>query len=150
MIKSERLKKLEIELQDLQQWLKLGLVPKKDIDKHKKEIEAIQKKIEEEHSRLIALKENGEVEEYSAPKRNQQNRQIYPDHTMPGMEVEEGSNLTDGDFETEEGYDTETMALNEEEGKSEEFTHIDEEEDPFSDRNRWKRGILEDPESDAW
>ncbi len=28
-IKSERLKKLEIELQDLEQWLKLGLVSQK-------------------------------------------------------------------------------------------------------------------------
>ena len=34
-VKSERLKKLENELQDLQQWLKLGLVPKKDLEKHR-------------------------------------------------------------------------------------------------------------------
>ena len=34
-IKSERLKKLEVELEDLEQWLKLGLVPKKDIEKHR-------------------------------------------------------------------------------------------------------------------
>ena len=36
-IKSERLKKLEVELTDLEQWLKLGLVPKKDVEKHKQE-----------------------------------------------------------------------------------------------------------------
>lgn len=40
-VKSERLKKLESELQDLEQWLKLGLVPKKDVTKHKEEIEQI-------------------------------------------------------------------------------------------------------------
>ena len=38
-VKSERLKKLESELNDLEQWLKLGLVPKKDIEKHKEEIQ---------------------------------------------------------------------------------------------------------------
>ena len=31
-IKSERLKKLESEFHDLEQWLKLGLVPKKDLN----------------------------------------------------------------------------------------------------------------------
>src|SRR5215470_3897682 len=54
-IKSERLKKLETELQDLEQWLKLGLVPKKDIEKHKEEIKAVQTKIEEEKERLQFL-----------------------------------------------------------------------------------------------
>ena len=34
-MKSERLKKLETELEDLEQWMNLGLVPKKDIEKHK-------------------------------------------------------------------------------------------------------------------
>ena len=37
-MKSERLKKFENELNDLEQWLNLGLVPKKDLDKHKTEI----------------------------------------------------------------------------------------------------------------
>ena len=36
--KSERLKKLETELEDLEQWMRLSLVPKKDIEKHKEEI----------------------------------------------------------------------------------------------------------------
>jgi hypothetical protein len=33
-----------------------------------------------------------------------------------------------------------------------EVTVVEEEddEDPFSDRNRWKRGILEDPDVDSW
>ena len=44
-MKSERLKKLELELHDLEQWLNLGLVPKKDIEKHKIEIDQFKKKI---------------------------------------------------------------------------------------------------------
>jgi hypothetical protein len=31
-MKSERLKKLEAELEDLEQWMGLGLVPKKDVE----------------------------------------------------------------------------------------------------------------------
>lgn len=149
-MKSERLKKLESELQDLEHWLNLSLVPEKDIPKHKKEIEGIRKKVDEERARLIALKESGDVEEYSAPKRNQQNRQVFPDHTMPGIEVEENSNMTDSNVETEDGYETGLTTLSGEEGKTEEHTYVDEEDDPFSDRNRWRRGILEDPDSDAW
>ena len=60
-VKSERLKKFESELTDLEQWLKLGLVPKKDIEKHKEEINSIKAKIEEEKERLQFLKENGEI-----------------------------------------------------------------------------------------
>ena len=26
----------------------------------------------------------------------------------------------------------------------------DDDDDPFSDKNRWRRGILEDPDSDSW
>ena len=40
-MKSERLKKFETELNDLEQWLKLGLVPKKDIEKHREEIKTL-------------------------------------------------------------------------------------------------------------
>jgi cell division FtsZ-interacting protein ZapD len=63
-MKSERLKKLEIEYKDLEQWLQLGLVPKKDVEKHKEEMKAIEAKISEEKERLQFLKESGEAEEY--------------------------------------------------------------------------------------
>lgn len=76
-IKSERLKKLEIELQDLEQWLKLGLVPKKDIEKHKEEILAVKSKIEEEKERLHFLRESGETEEYVTPKRGSTTCRLY-------------------------------------------------------------------------
>ena len=53
-IKSERLKKLETELNDLEQWLKLGLVPKKDVDKHKEEILVVRNKIRRKRETSIS------------------------------------------------------------------------------------------------
>ncbi len=157
-IKSERLKKLETELQDLQQWLKLGLVPKKDLNKHKEEIDALQHKISEEKERLRFLKESGEMEEFAPPKRPTHGRPAFQEASMPGMEME-GESLTEAGLEMEtEGYAAETSsgeeteaaeggAEGEEEGAAEEE---EEEEDPFSDRNRWRRGVLEDPDASDW
>lgn len=149
-MKSERLKKLELELQDLEQWLNLGLVPKKDIEKHEREIDLLKKKIEEEKTRLESLKENGEPDEYSVPKRTGQNRSPYVDaHTLPGVNAEETSSMTDVglDGEMPTTYETESGTLAEDEGSA---TVDEDEEDPFSDKNRWRRGILEDPDSDSW
>jgi hypothetical protein len=146
-MKSERLKKLEAELQDLKQWLKLGLVPKKDIEKHKEEIRILSGKVEEEKERLRFLKENGEIEEYVTPKKAPP-RQVYPEaHTLSDMEM--GMESSDTGFETEsEGYDETQVDSTE---FNEDNTQYDfEEDDPFSDKNRWKRGILEDPDSDNW
>ena len=86
-IKSERLKKLEIELADLEKWLDLGLVPKKDIEKHKVEITSIKQKIEEEKERLRFMKETGDMQDYVAPKKSPA-KQIYPEpQTMPDMDI---------------------------------------------------------------
>lgn len=151
VVKSERLKKLENELQDLEQWLKLGLVPKRDLEKHKQEIEALRLKIDEEESRLKELKESGETEEYMAPKRGQQARQAYQEpHTLPGIEVEsENISETNMDMDTAT-YDSETTMSGTEEKTSEYTISEEDEEDPFSDKNRWRRGILEDVEGDQW
>lgn len=148
-LKSERLKKLENELKDLEQWLKLGLVPKKDIAKHEEEMSLLTQKIEEEKKRLLALKESGEVEEYTPPKRG--GRQAYAEpHTLPEMEVAE-------ETPTEAGVDMETETFTAETSTGEETEEgeglpkeEEDEEDPFSDKNRWRRGIIEDPESDEW
>lgn len=154
-IKSERLKKLETELQDLEQWLKLGLVPKKDLEKHNSEIKNLHEKVEEEKARLRTLKESGENEEYVPPKRAPHGRATFQEpHSMPDMEMgDEG--LTDAGLDMEtESYEVETSAgeetteHGEEEGVAEE--EEEEEEDPFSDRNRWKRGVLEDPDARDW
>jgi hypothetical protein len=158
-VKSERLKKLETELHDLEQWLKLGLVPKKDMEKHKEEMRLLQHKIEEERVRLRYLKESGEMEGFAIPKR-QAGRPVEP-HSLPDIDIaEEG--MTDAGLETEtEPFDIETTsageveeeatspALEDESGYAEEEEE-EEEEDPFSDRNRWRRGILEDPDVKDW
>ncbi len=155
-IKSERLKKLETELEDLEQWMSLGLVPKKDIDKHREEIKALHQKIGEEKERLRFMKENGELEEYVTPKKSSARQAYAEPHTLPDLEI--GDHLTDAGLDMEtEAYDMETTSeedaetgtsITEEEGASPEEEEDD--EDPFSDRNRWKRGILEDPDADNW
>jgi hypothetical protein len=154
-IKSERLKKLESELGDLDQWLKLGLVPKKDLAKHQEEILSLQGKIQEEKDRLRFLKENGEMEEFNVPKRPAHGRPAFQEHqSLPDMDiVEEGMTDLDIDMETE-SFDLESSA---EEDSSEDDDdkalgeEEEEEEDPFSDRHRWKRGMLIDPdENNDW
>lgn len=153
-MKSERLKKLESELEDLEQWMSLGLVPKKDVEKHKEEIRLLHEKIDEEKERLRFLKENGELEEYVTPKKSSARQAYAEPHTLPDMDM--GDNMTDAGLDMEtETYDMETMTEDETESGSasseDEGTVVEEEdEDPFSDRNRWRRGILEDPESDNW
>jgi len=154
-IKSERLKKLEVELEDLEQWLKLGLVPKKDINKHKEEIRVISEKVHEEKDKLRFLKENGDLEEYVIPKRNPARQAYQEPHTMPDMEVNNSnnnsSNMTDAGLDMEtEGFETESSSTETSSGEEATFFEEEEEEDPFSDRNRWKRGIMEDPDSDNW
>ncbi len=153
-MKSERLKKLETELEDLEQWMSLGLVPKKDVEKHKEEIRSLTSKIDEEKERLRFMKESGELEEYVTPKRSQARQAYAEPHTLPDMDI--GDNMTDAGLDMEtETYEMETITEEETESGAastdEEGTVVEEEdEDPFSDRNRWKRGILEDPEADNW
>lgn len=158
-IKSERLKKLETELNDLEQWLKLGLVPKKDIAKHKEEILTVKAKIEEEKERLQFLKESGEGEEYVTPKR-QTTRAGYTEMpTIPDIDMAEtATGLTDAGFDMEsETGESETSIIEEkeegEEGRDEdeeEGDREDEEESFFSDKNRWRRGGIIDPDANDW
>lgn len=160
-IKSERLKKLEAEYNDLQQWLKLGLVPKKDIEKHKEEIRIIQSKIDEEKERLQFLRESGEVEEYVTPKRPSARAGYTEMPTVPDVEIGEtaaGLGETGFDMETE-AADVETTVVGEREEEEEgataaeegaESEEAEEEESPFSDRNRWRRGGIIDPDADEW
>jgi len=157
-IKSERLKKLEVELNDLQQWLKLGLVPKKDVEKHKQEIEAVQAKIEEEKERLQFLKESGEVEEYVTPKRIPARAGYTEMPTIPDIDIGETGGMTDAGFGVEtDAMDAESSVIEErEEGEEETVTtttaEVEEEEEEsfFSDRNRWRRGGIIDPDADEW
>lgn len=152
-IKSERLKKLESELQDLEQWLKLGLVPKKDMEKHREEMVSLKGRISEERERLRFLKESGEVEEFSAPKRPGGRQPVHEPQSLPDIDIaEEG--FTDAGLEMEtEPFDMESTTSGEEGDEVDEeavAVEEDEEEDPFSDRNRWRRGVLEDPDANDW
>ncbi len=155
-MKSERLKKLETELEDLEQWKKLGLVPKKDSIKHNEEIRLIKAKIEEEKERLRFMKESGEGEEFTPPKRGTTKQPYAEPQTLPEMEMgidtDVGLELETDNFEESLTSEEETATLEEappqEEAPSEEES--EEAEDPFSDSNRWKRGVWEDPDSDNW
>ena len=144
-VKSERLRKLEAEFEDLNKWMHLGLVPKSDQKKHVEEIKLIEDKIKEERKRLLFMKESGDVEEYIAPKRGQ--KQAYQEpQTLPDMDVGL-DNLTEGGIDVEaETFDLDTSSGEE----KEKTTHVEDDEDPFSDKNRWKRGIMEDPDVDNW
>jgi hypothetical protein len=153
VIKSERLKKLESELEDLQKWKELGLVPKKDLLKHDEEIKLLIGRIDEEKERLRFMKESGDMEEFIAPKRAPQRQAYAEPQTLPdmdmGIETDVGIEMETEPFETETSFEEEGPTA----GGGEEATHVEEEEeeeDPFSDKNRWKRGILEDPDSDKW
>lgn len=149
-IKSERLKKLEAELNDLEQWLKLSLVPKKDIDKHKEEIATIRNKIEEEKERLQFLKESGEGEEYIAPKRPASRAGYNEMPTIPDIDIGEAAVANESNFEME----TDAVEVDQtvEERDEEEVVEQEEENDEsyFSDRNRWRRGGIIDPDANDW
>lgn len=153
-MKSERLKKLESELGDLEQWLKLGLVPKKEMERHKEEITNLKARISEEKERLQFLKESGELEEYTTPRRSPA-KTVYPDTpTMSDIEIGEGTTEAGLDLETE-AMDLETGEEEREEETGEEVLveekeEVEEEEDPFSDRNRWRRGGILDPDATEW
>lgn len=157
-IKSERLKKLETELSDLEQWLKLGLVPKKDIEKHREEIEVVRNKMEEEKERLQFLKESGEAEEYVIPKRTG-NRTGYTDMpSIPDVDMAEtGSGLSETQFDLEsDAGSSENSVISDREDDLEdsessyEDTEMEDEESYFSDRNRWRRGGIIDPDANEW
>ena len=159
-VKSERLKKIEAELEDLEQWLKLGLVPKKDIPKHKEEIEGLRERIEQENARLKFLKESGEVEEYTAPKRASGRTGYTEMGSLPDVDNETGGVTEAGyQYQTEGGDADNTIHGDDDDEDADDKTQGDtqhdtkeetEEEDEWSDRNRWRRGGIVDPEADEW
>lgn len=151
-VKSERLKKLESELMDLEQWLRLGLVPKKDVEKHKEEIIGVKTKIEEEKERLQFLKESGEVEEYVTPKR-QATRGGYTEMpTIPDIDMTDtAGGVSESSFEMESTTaESDTTTSDESEEESGESNENEDEDSYFSDRNRWRRGGIVDPDADEW
>lgn len=152
-MKSERLKKLENELKDLENWKSLGLVPKKDIAKHEQEVIGIQEKIKEEKDRLAYLKENGD-EEYTAPKRG--TKQAFEPQTMPdtaGKEENYTQSMNEGSTSYGGSDHTTLFDLDDTDkgGESSGTQEYSSDEDPFSDKNRARRfGDSLDPENDNW
>lgn len=150
-MKSERLKKLEAELNDLQQWMKLGLVPKKELERHQEEIHHLEGRIHEEKERLAFLKESGELEEYQAPRRGPA-KTVYPD-TPTMSDVDMSGNNTETTDVSSFSTDTDATELesdSSDEGTSADNTEYDTDDDPFSDRNRWRRGGILDPDATDW
>ncbi|WP_194844602.1 hypothetical protein [Candidatus Clavichlamydia salmonicola] len=145
-MKSEKLKKLESELWDLEEWMKLDLVPKKDLERHLDEINVIKIRIKEEQERLQFLKENGEIEEYVAPRRSPA-KTVYPENpSMSDMDFSEPQ-------ETEMEMESETIEPDVGDDDREDagdHDSDDDDDDPFSDRNRWKRGGIIDPDANEW
>lgn len=161
-MKSERLKKLESELNDLQHWMNLGLVPKSDSDKHELEIEGVKHKIEEEKQRLNYLKESGEVDEYTAPKRSTGKPQYEP-QSMPDLmgsedQNEFGSSSSSSSSSRNDTFEADVSSLFDIEAGTEERDHTtaeSDDEDQFSDKKRWgrfarDRGMILDPDADNW
>lgn len=156
-IKSERLKKLEQELADLEQWLKHGLVPKRELKRHTEEIEQIKAKMEEEKERLHFLKESGEAEEYVPPKRQPRAAGYTEMPTIPDIDMAESATMHDSsmDLETEDEGETTIHDDGEEERTEtdeEEKEEEEEEESFFSDKKRWSRAYKDivDPDADEW
>lgn len=147
--KSDRLKKLESELRDLEQWLKLGLVPKKDLPKHEQEIEGIKGKIREEEERIQFLKESGDVEEYAAPRKPVNRTQYTEGPTLPDIDIGDDQSISDNANTTDVDTLYEATASSGVFERDEETDTEEEDDDPFSDRNRWRRGMLHS-EDEEW
>ena len=157
-MKSERLKKLETEIKELKKWLDLNLVPKKDLEKHNIEISALQAKIDEEKKRLDYLKPSGDVEDFVMPKKGQ-TKQVYEPQSMPDVDFDKNSHDSDSDsdfdMDTSASFEADHTTLFDIEmagGKDIATAEYEAEEDPFSDKNRWKRtkDLPDDDFDDAW
>lgn len=149
-MKSERLKKFEAELNDLEQWMRLGLVPKKELERHKEEIDNLKSRIAEEKERLQFLKESGEVEEFTVRPRGP-SKTVYPE--TPSVSDVEFGETTEAGLEMEtESTDLATTEEEKEEGTTTEIERYEEEEDPYSDKKRWERGggRIIDPDATDW
>jgi hypothetical protein len=86
------------------------------------------------------------------PKRSPQSKQPYQEaHSIPDIDMEDDYDDSSLNLDTE-SYEVESSSLFDIEEGAEERSESDEEEDedPFSDRSRWKRGILEDPDANEW
>lgn len=143
-IKTDRLRKLESELEDLNKWLTLGMVPKKDIEKHKEEIALVQEKIDDELAKIEHIRQNGHPEEFVTPKRQSSKLVLNDGPSISDMDVRE--DYDDVSVSDDETYDSQVSSRD---TQSDE-TQRDDDNDPFHERNRWKKRDIIDPEVDDW
>ena len=156
-MRNDKIKKMEVELRDLEEWLKLGLVPKKDEEKHKLEIAAVTKRISDEQAKLRALRDGEEMEEFVTPKRT--TRTAFTEQTtIAELDMETNMhyrNRTSISDDTSFSGDTETADMDTatSDGDDDSTSAEDDDVDPFSDTQRlrrgWDRDVI-DPDSDDW
>lgn len=142
--KTDRLRKLETELEDLEKWLTLGMVPKQDIPKHNEEICLVRERIEEELAKIEHIRLNGHPEEFITPKRQSSKLVLNDGPSISDLEV--GEDHEDSSVSDDETYDSQSSA-----SETREETQRDEDDqDPFHEKNRWKKREIIDPEVDDW
>lgn len=146
--KTDRLRKLETELEDLKRWLDLGMVPKQDIKKHKDEIASIEAKIQDELDKIEYIKQNGQPEEFVTPKRQSNKLVVNDGPSISDLDIgdddyEENSFLEDESRD----YDSQTS---DSDTSSDDTSHDDYDQDPFHEKNRWRKREIIDPDSDDW
>ncbi len=147
-MKSERLQKLEMELEVNVSCMAAGLFPPREKERYLEEIRTIEAKILEEKERLRFMKENGDDQEYVIPKRNPARQGYAEPHTLPDMD---DSDMTEGgDMETDHfggmtdsGGDDDTDSGT---SSDDEEHDTDEETDMFSPKAR----SLRLSQSDLW
>jgi hypothetical protein len=151
--KSDRLKKFEGELKDLEDWLRLGLVPKKDLDNHRVEIKEAKVKIVDEEKRMKKLRESGDLEEYVSRKNVARPAPFSDSPTMPDLDIGGGGeDYVDLNIAHEvDNFEFDTSSIIEEKDTSDDTVlETKEEDNPFSEKNRWIRGVAEHSDEDAW
>jgi hypothetical protein len=151
-VKSDKLKKLEAEFKDLERWMELGLVPKKDQPRHLEEMDRLKEKVEEESGRLKFLKQHGDLDEYVAPKRGVAKAAYQGEMpSLPDVEVGETGFTQGGNDETESETEAENTVIEPAEDGEETVAEEEDEESYFSDSARWKRGGgIIDPDANDW
>lgn len=150
--KSDRLKKFESELKDLEDWLRLGLVPKKDIESHNVEIKETKLKIQEEQKRIKKLKESGDLEEYVSRKTSPRPAPFSDSPTMPDLDMGSHDDYVDLNVAHDvDNFEFDTSSIIEEKDTTDDTVlETKEEDNPFSERNRWIRGMAEHEDEDSW
>jgi len=100
---------------------------------------------------LHAIKETGEIEEYTVPKRPPSSKPSFQEQAIgPDLEIGDDG-LTDVGLDLEsESFEGGSTTVYEGAETAEEGAEKEEEEDPFSDKNRWKRGVLDDQDTSQW